>query len=153
MLFLAVLPQAIRFDSADSTNIARNHCRTKGQPGHVAAMAKKIKAGVEAVPRVLGRTYVTDNFDLPTDARNACHCKESLLMCGPNEGADMTKVVIVDCEKAGLIGGPFAVWVVKDGKRIASTSGIQGPTGANGVARNYGFAYRVADVPQLPVAA
>jgi hypothetical protein len=54
------------------------------------------------------------------------------------------KVVIVDCEKAGLIGGPFAVWVVKDGKLIASTSGIRGPTGAEGVARNYRFTYGVA---------
>ena len=52
------------------------------------------------------------------------------------------KVVIVDCEKAGLINGPFWVVVVKDGKVIASTSGIQGPTGAAGVARNYCGAYR-----------
>ncbi len=92
---LAVLPQAIRFDSADSTNIARNHCRTKGQPGHVAAMAKKIKATVAAVPRVIGKTYPTDNFGpeldrdfvLPTDARIACPRQQSLLMCSPNEGA------------------------------------------------------------------
>lgn len=36
----------------------------------------------------------------------------------------MTHVVILDCGKAGLIGGPFAVWVVKDDKVIASRSGI-----------------------------
>ena len=32
-----------RFDSADSTNVARNHCRTKDQPEHVRAMADRIK--------------------------------------------------------------------------------------------------------------
>lgn len=50
-------------------------------------------------------------------------------------------VRIIDCEKAGLIGGPFKVIVTKDGKLIASTSGIQGPTGAEGVAQNYRSAY------------
>lgn len=34
-----------------------------------------------------------------------------------------TKIVIIDCEKAGLIGGPFAVWVVRDEKIVATTSG------------------------------
>lgn len=33
-----------RLDSADSTNIARNHCRTKGRPNHVRAMAARIEA-------------------------------------------------------------------------------------------------------------
>ena len=61
------------------------------------------------------------------------------------------KIAIIDAEKAGLINGPFWVVVVKDGKVCASTSGIRGPTGANGVARNYGFAYGVpaAEVPQV----
>ena len=36
-----------RFDSADSTNIARNHCRTKGQPAHVRAMADRIKHQID----------------------------------------------------------------------------------------------------------
>ena len=36
-----------RFDSADSTNIARNHCRTKGQPAHVRAMADRIKNQID----------------------------------------------------------------------------------------------------------
>jgi hypothetical protein len=35
------------------------------------------------------------------------------------------KVVIVDCEKAGIIGGPFSVIVVRDGKHIASRSGLR----------------------------
>lgn len=63
--------------------------------------------------------------------------------------APVFKVAIIDCEKAGLINGPFWVMVLKDGKPVASTSGIRGPTGANGVARNYGFAY---GVPQSDVA-
>jgi hypothetical protein len=55
------------------------------------------------------------------------------------------KVVIIDCEKAGLIGGTFKVMVFKDGRCIAGTSGIRGPTGASGVARNYRSAYGVAE--------
>ena len=40
-----------RFDSADSTNVARNHCRTKGQPEHVRAMADRIKNQIDrAIP-------------------------------------------------------------------------------------------------------
>ena len=31
-----------RFDSADSTNVARNHCRTKQQPNHVRTMVDRI---------------------------------------------------------------------------------------------------------------
>lgn len=34
----------IRFDSADSSNLARNHWRYKGQPGHVQLMADRIEA-------------------------------------------------------------------------------------------------------------
>lgn len=34
----------IRFDSADSSNLARNHCRYKGKPGHVQHMADRIEA-------------------------------------------------------------------------------------------------------------
>lgn len=38
----------LRFDSADSSNIARNHCRTKGQPLHVQAMAARIERQIFA---------------------------------------------------------------------------------------------------------
>jgi hypothetical protein len=53
------------------------------------------------------------------------------------------EVVVIDCDKAGLIGGPFQVVVLKDGKVCASHSGIQGPTGAAGVAQNFRRAYGV----------
>lgn len=36
------------WDSADSSNIARNHNRTRGQDRHVAAMAARIRAKIEA---------------------------------------------------------------------------------------------------------
>lgn len=36
-----------RFDSADSSNIARNHCRTKGNPNHVRVMADRIRRKVK----------------------------------------------------------------------------------------------------------
>ena len=60
---LAVLPKAMRFDSADSTNIARNHCRTKGQPNHVAAMAARLRAQVDQAPVSRGQAFETSNFD------------------------------------------------------------------------------------------
>lgn len=62
---LAVLPEAVRFNSADSTNIARNHCRRKGEPGHVAAMAKRIRTGVAraAMKAEVGIAYPTSNFE------------------------------------------------------------------------------------------
>lgn len=53
---LAVLPEAIRFSSADSSNIARNHNRTKGNAGHVRAMANRIRG---AVARVAARAAVS----------------------------------------------------------------------------------------------
>jgi hypothetical protein len=43
-----VIVDAIRFDSSDSTNVARNHCRTKGQPNHVRTMADRVAAPVRA---------------------------------------------------------------------------------------------------------
>ena len=58
--------------------------------------------------------------------------------------APVFKVVIIDCEKAGMIGGPFQVIVTKDGKYIAGHSGIRGMTGAEGVARNFRHTYGVA---------
>lgn len=51
-------------------------------------------------------------------------------------------VKVIDADKAGLINGPYWVVVLKAGKVIASTTGIQGPTGAAGVARNYCGAYQ-----------
>jgi hypothetical protein len=35
------------------------------------------------------------------------------------------RVVIVDCQKAGLIGGSFAVLVIKDGTQCGSRSGLK----------------------------
>jgi hypothetical protein len=60
---IGMLHRAIRFDSADSTNIARNHWRTKGQPNHVAAMAARIAAKVYAEQKWIGTAYPTSNFD------------------------------------------------------------------------------------------
>jgi hypothetical protein len=39
--------EAIWVQSTDSTNVARNHCRTKGQPEHVRAFADRIQDGVD----------------------------------------------------------------------------------------------------------
>jgi hypothetical protein len=63
---LAVLKDAIRFQSADSTNIARNHCRLKGKVERRAAVmhdkiAAPIVASAEAAP--IGPTTPTSNFD------------------------------------------------------------------------------------------
>ena len=58
------------------------------------------------------------------------------------EAAPVIKVQIVDADKAGLINGPFWVVVIKAGKMIASHTGIQGPTGAAGVAKNLCAAYQ-----------
>lgn len=44
---VAALPQALWVDSADSTNIARNHCRTKDQSEHVRRFADRIQATVD----------------------------------------------------------------------------------------------------------
>lgn len=43
---LAVLKDCVRFESADSSNIARNHCRTKREPDHVRTMAARIAAPI-----------------------------------------------------------------------------------------------------------
>lgn len=45
---LGVFHQALRFDSADSANIARNHNRTKGQPAHVGRMSDRIHTKIAA---------------------------------------------------------------------------------------------------------
>lgn len=62
---VAVLEQAIRFESADSTNVARNHCRTKGQARHVRTMASRIQAPIAAAAARArkGVTSPTSNFD------------------------------------------------------------------------------------------
>lgn len=53
------------------------------------------------------------------------------------------KVVIVDCEKAGLINGPFWVLVVRGEKLAASTSGVDTLERAETIKANYveQFAY------------
>lgn len=69
---VAVLKDAVRFESADSTNVARNHCRTKGQPEHVKVMAariaKPIKEATWRAPK--GKTGKTSNF-APASRQNA----------------------------------------------------------------------------------
>jgi hypothetical protein len=61
---LAVFPEAIRFESADSSNVARNHCRTRGAPDHVAAMVERIEQPIlearNLAPR--GVAHRTTNF-------------------------------------------------------------------------------------------
>lgn len=59
---MAMLPKALRFDSADSTNIARNHNRTKRQSRHVAAMAMRLAGQLAKAPRRVGKAYKTSNF-------------------------------------------------------------------------------------------
>lgn len=68
---LAVLADCVRFESADSSNIARNHCRTKREPAHVAAMAARIAAPiVTAAAAAPKRSHGSpDNFgDSPATA-------------------------------------------------------------------------------------
>jgi hypothetical protein len=61
---VAVLPQAIRFESADSTNVARNHTYTKGEPEHVKTMVarvnKKVQDAADYAP--IGAASETSNF-------------------------------------------------------------------------------------------
>ncbi len=61
---VAVLPEVIRFESADSTNVARNHTYSKGQPDHVKTMVarvnKKVRDAADEAP--LGVAYPTTNF-------------------------------------------------------------------------------------------
>ena len=62
---LAVFASAIRFDSANSTNVARNHCRTKGQPNHVGVMAGRIAGPIMTAATTAPRSPAspTSNFD------------------------------------------------------------------------------------------
>jgi hypothetical protein len=68
---LAVYPKAIRFESADSANIARNHCKTKANAGHVRAMADRIAAPILAAAArpERGATFPTTNFAPAADDR------------------------------------------------------------------------------------
>jgi hypothetical protein len=43
----ACVTEILWVQSTDSTNVARNHCRTKGQPEHVRAFADRIQDGVD----------------------------------------------------------------------------------------------------------
>jgi len=67
---MAVLPKVIRFDSGDSTNVARNHNRTQGQPQHAQALARRIKRKLAMASRVMGKAYKTSNF-APADRQRA----------------------------------------------------------------------------------
>ena len=60
----AMFPKAIRFESADSSNVARNHCRTRGQANHIGAFAERIEAPIRAAAAASpnGNTYATSNF-------------------------------------------------------------------------------------------
>lgn len=61
---LSLLPVAPRFNSADSTNIARNHCRTKGQPENVRKFANRIRGQVaKACVNYAEPLAATSNFE------------------------------------------------------------------------------------------
>ena len=64
---LAVLPEILGANSADSVNVARNHCRTKGAPRHVAAMANRIRGAVAraAAKAEVAIAWPTSNFGSP----------------------------------------------------------------------------------------
>jgi len=73
---LAVYPLAIRFDSADSSNVARNHCRTKGKvEKHIAVMADRIEGEILAVAAVAPKekAIANSNFFDPKDWLAAYH--------------------------------------------------------------------------------
>lgn len=60
---LGVLHQAVRFDSADSSNIARNHNRKRDEELHVRAMADRLAQKVEKVcVKTSPRLCRTTNF-------------------------------------------------------------------------------------------
>lgn len=52
------------FDSADSTNIARNHCRTKGQEQHVAKFAARLEEKIHGPTSVRGKQAIADAAEL-----------------------------------------------------------------------------------------
>lgn len=62
---LGVFAKACRFDSADSTNVARNHNRTRGRLRHVRAMANRIEGEIQAAAdqAPIGETATTSNFE------------------------------------------------------------------------------------------
>lgn len=60
---LAVIQKAPRFNSADSTNVARNHCRTKGIDQHVRKMANRIRAQVARACSQYGPAGQVSNFN------------------------------------------------------------------------------------------
>ena len=60
---LGVLHEFTRFDSADSTNIARNHHLTRRTPRHVASLAARIEARVRRHCIPGGVAHPTSNFD------------------------------------------------------------------------------------------
>jgi len=73
---LAVYSAAIRFDSADSSNVARNHCRTKGKvENHIGAMAARIEGEILAVAAAAPKeaAIANSNFHDPKDWLAAYH--------------------------------------------------------------------------------
>lgn len=61
---LAVLPEVLGANSADSTNVARNHCRYRGSLEHVRKMSNRIRASVAraAAKAEVGIAWPTSNF-------------------------------------------------------------------------------------------
>lgn len=72
---LAVLPELVRFDSADSTNVARNHCAHREQFGEYRAAylaqrtEAKIEEGLQAAE--LEPALPISNFENPPNLRPA----------------------------------------------------------------------------------
>ncbi|MFL6600777.1 MAG: hypothetical protein ACJ8R9_05545 [Steroidobacteraceae bacterium] len=60
---LGVLHQFTRFDSADSTNIARNHHLARNEPRHVAALAARIEGRIRRHCIAGGVAHPTSNFE------------------------------------------------------------------------------------------
>jgi hypothetical protein len=64
-------------------------------------------------------------------------------------------VAIIDCEKAGIIGGPYLVQVVKDGRLVANHSGLsrtraeQRQTELGDVYGIYGEGHNVTYLPHV----
>jgi len=63
-----ILHRAIRVDSSDSSNIARNHCRTKHRTNHVNEMARRVAAPILAacagdlLGKPSGHAYPVSNY-------------------------------------------------------------------------------------------
>lgn len=67
---LGILHRAVRCDSADSCNVARNHHRSRHRPDHVAQMAHRIEKKVRDRVRWIGPAYPTSNIRDPRPAQH-----------------------------------------------------------------------------------